>query len=138
MLIINDYLSIPLSEIEFSATRSEGPGGQHVNKTNSAIELRFDINVSTLPEEIKVKLLKMRSHLITEGGVVIIKAQENRSLHRNKEVALERLKELILLALVVKKKRFATKPTKASKEKRLEGKKTRGTTKKMRGKVMDD
>lgn len=137
MLKINNNISIPLDEIELSAIRAEGPGGQHVNKTSSAIHLRFNIADSSLPQWVKEKLLKMSDHRITPSGDIIIKAQDNRSLLRNKESALERLKELLVKATIIQKKRRATKPTKSSVIKRLDSKKNRGKLKKSRGKIKD-
>ncbi len=135
MLIINDKISIPLSEIEISAVRSEGPGGQHVNKTSSAAHLKFDIKNSSLPQWVKTKILNLKDNHITSSGKIIIKAQETRSLVRNREEALKRFKEIILKSLVVIKKRRKTKPTKNSIKKRLETKKNRSKTKENRKKV---
>jgi ribosome-associated protein len=135
MLIINDKISIPLSEIDISAVRSEGPGGQHVNKTSSAAHLKFDIESSSLPQWVKTKILNLKDNHITSSGKIIIKAQETRSLVRNREEALKRFKEIILKSLVVVKKRRKTKPTKNSIEKRLETKKNRSKTKENRKKV---
>lgn len=137
MLIINDRLSLPLEEIELSAMRSQGSGGQNVNKTSSAIHLRFDIRASSLPEPLKARLLQRQDQRITRDGVVVIKAQQHRSQEQNREAALERLRELIAAAAVVPRVRRATKPTKASQRRRLEGKVLRGRTKALRGKVED-
>lgn len=128
---------IPLSELELTAIRSEGPGGQHVNKTSSAIQLRFNIASSSLPEDVKTKLLALHDHRITASGDIIIKVQDDRSMLRNRETACERFRELIEKVLVIRKKRKPTKPTKSSVEKRLTSKKTRSFVKKMRGKVED-
>ncbi len=138
MLIINDKISIPLNEIEISAIRAEGPGGQHVNKTSSAVHLRFNIKKSSLPDWVKVKLLKMKDNRITPSGEIIIKSQETRSLVRNKEAAFKRLKELILKSMIIIKKRKATKPSKNSVKKRLDNKKNRGELKKSRRKNYED
>jgi len=132
MLIVSPAVYIPLAEIEFAMIRAEGPGGQHVNKTSSAIQLRFNIIASSLPDAVKQRLLAMRDHRITAGGEIIIKAQDERSLLRNKEEALDRLRELVARALIVPKKRKKTRPTKSSIEKRLSGKKKRGEVKKLR------
>ncbi len=137
-LNINDKISIPMVEIEFSAMRAEGPGGQHVNKTSSAIHLRFDIMSSSLPLWVKSNLMKMRDHRITRSGEIVIKSQDNRSLLRNREDALERLKELVLKATVIVKKRKPTKPSKSSIKKRLDGKKKRGQLKDSRKKIFGD
>lgn len=130
-------VTIPISEIELTAIRSEGPGGQHVNKTSSAIQLRFNIASSSLPEDVKAKLLALHDHRITDSGDIIIKVQDDRSMLRNRETAYERFRELIEKVLVIRKKRRPTKPTKSSIEKRLTSKKTRSFVKKMRGKVED-
>jgi len=138
MLIINNKISIPLSEIEISAIRAEGPGGQHVNKTSSAVHLRFNIKKSSLPEWVKVKLLKMKDNRITPSGDVIIKSQETRSLVRNKEAAFKRLKDLILKSIIIVKKRKPTRPSRNSVTKRLDKKKNRGKLKKSRRKNYDE
>lgn len=135
MLQISNHISLTESEIEITAVRSQGPGGQHVNKVASAVHLRFDIVGSSLPDTYKTRLLQKRDRRITKEGVVIIKAQTYRSLEKNKEEALKRLREIIKGAVVCRKKRKATKPTRSSKEKRLAGKAQRGRTKTLRGKV---
>ena len=126
--------SIDMNEIEFSAVRASGPGGQHVNKTSSAVVLRFDIESSSLPVFVKNKLLKMSDHRITSNGEVVIKVMEDRSQIQNRETAIERLKELLEKAAFIPKKRKKTKPTKKSVEKRIKSKKIRSEVKKMRGK----
>ncbi len=128
-------VSIDLSEIEFSAVRSVGPGGQHVNKTSSAVQLRLNIETSSLPRFLKDKLQKTKDHRITESGDILIKVQEDRSQLKNRETAVSRLKELIEKALYTPKKRKKTRPTKASIEKRLKTKKVRSEIKKLRGKI---
>lgn len=120
-----------------TAIRSQGAGGQHVNKTSTAIHLRFDIAASSLPEQDKVYLLRGRHHLITPEGVVIIKAQSHRSQEMNREAALARLVLLIRELTVVPKSRKATKPTRASKERRLASKAQKSQTKARRGKPSD-
>lgn len=135
MLEISNTVTIPDAEIEINAVRSQGPGGQNVNKVSTAIHLRFDINASCLPDFYKEKLLEMRDHRITKDGIINIKSQESRSQEENKEAALQRLKELIQSAAIVQKKRKATKPTKNSQKRRMDSKTKHAKTKKMRGKV---
>jgi ribosome-associated protein len=135
MLEISDTLTLADSEIEINAVRSQGPGGQNVNKVSTAIHLRFDINASSLPDFYKEKLLEIRDHRITKEGIINIKSQESRSQEENKEAALQRLKELIQSAAIVQKKRKATKPTRNSQKRRMDSKTKHAKTKKMRGKV---
>lgn len=135
MLELSRNVAIPDNELELTAIRAQGAAGQHVNKTSTAIHLRFDIRASSLPEYYKERLLALNHHLITADGVVIIKAQEYRSQELNREAALARLVALIQQAMVVEKMRKATKPTKGEKLRRLEGKARKGATKALRGKV---
>jgi ribosome-associated protein len=133
MIRITDSISIDESELEESFIRASGPGGQHVNKTESAVQLRFDARGSrSLPNEVAVRLMKLAGSRLTQDGVIVITAQSERSQKRNREEALARLVELIQQAAVRPVPRRATKPTKASKQRRLEGKKRRSGIKSLR------
>ena len=128
---------IPESQIEFSAIRASGPGGQHVNKVSSAIHLRFDVRASSLPEAVKSKLLRISDTRINADGVIVIKAQKFRSQEKNKIEGLERLDELLQKSQHVQKSRRKTRPSRSSVRKRLDSKKKQGSVKKNRSKVDD-
>lgn len=128
--------SVPDHEIEFSAIRAQGPGGQHVNKASTAVQLRFNVTASGLPEAVKTKLLSLSDSRLSAGGVVVIKAQGTRSQEANKADALARLQELIAKAEYVPRTRKPTKPTHGSKQRRLAGKAQRAEVKSGRGKVV--
>lgn len=132
MLHISAHVIIPDSEIAIHAMRSQGAGGQNVNKVSSAIHLQFDIAASSLPRFYKEELMKLRDNRISEDGVITIKAQQHRSQEQNREDAFARLCELIQSVAIPRKKRRATKPTKGSKQRRLESKTKRGKLKTLR------
>lgn len=134
MILINDHISIADNEIQLSAIRSQGAGGQNVNKVSSAIHLRFDIAASSLPDKIKQRLLHQRDQRITSEGVIIIKAQNHRSQEKNRAEALSRLQQVILDATKIQPKRIPTRPGRAAKERRLDSKKRRAALKKSRSK----
>lgn len=135
-MIIPSYPVVE-AEVTFTAIRSQGAGGQNVNKVSSAIHLRFDIRASSLPPEIKERLLALHDQRITRDGVVVMKAQTHRSQEKNREDALRRLQELVDSVAVLPRERRATRPTRSSQRRRLESKATRGLIKAARGKVVD-
>jgi ribosome-associated protein len=138
MITINDNITVADTELQMTAIRAQGPGGQNVNKVSSAIQLRFDINASTsLPEETKTRLLQLADRRISKDGIVTIKAQRFRSQDKNKDAAIERLRDLILRATVKQKQRRPTKPSKRVKAKRLDNKTRRARLKQSRGKIIE-
>ena len=137
LITVNERISLAEEEIDISAIRAQGAGGQNVNKVSSAIHLRFDIEASSLPDAVKRRMTQIRDKRITADGVVIIKAQNHRTQEKNRSEAIGRLVALIKIATKVQPKRIPTRPGRAAKQRRLDSKKKRGALKKLRGKAAE-
>ena len=135
-LKISQNHSIPTDEIEYQSIRAGGPGGQHVNKTSSAVHLRFDLHASSLPEIWRERLLQTQDRRISSDGIIVIKASSHRSLEQNREDARQRLRELIQTVTSTPKKRRPTRPSRGARQRRMDAKRQRSRTKSLRGKVL--